>query len=95
MTYLEFVDKYGLKYEIKAYKSVQSFGLVLINTKILIYILRVWYRLSFQKIGEVVLMSRQLANLYYYDILGTKYYRNAAEQRWKELTDVGNFSEIE
>lgn len=88
MNYLDVISFYVVEYEVKDSRSVKVHGEILINTQILIYLLRTRFNLTFREIGEVTLISRQCANIYYYIILSSRYYRDVADTRWKELFDA-------
>ena len=88
----DFVFFYAIEHDIKENREVRVHGLELINTQILIYLLRMHYKLKFREIGEIALMSRQLANQYYYTILESNYYRNVANTRWEELINARSIS---
>lgn len=87
MIFLDFLEDYCNKYKIEIKErelGTRLKGQELVEFKILNFILKTYYHLSFVEIGRLLNMSKQNSMVFYYGVLENGIYRELAKQRWQE-----------
>lgn len=93
MTYNKFIELYCRRYNIeiiKVKRLSRSYGA---EIKLLAYILRIKFMVSYGAIGTALELSRGVAMYCYYEVLGNSIWREVAENRYKEVISVRDVQE--
>ena len=94
MTYSEFIESYCKKFNLVLDKEDGSTnklsGDKLLKIRILAYLLRMHYSLSYNKVSKLIMISRQMAMYHYYEVLRSELYRKIADDRYKEMEGARN-----
>lgn len=87
--YIDYIEQHCLKYNITLARVRRLSGKYGLEIKLLIYILRIKFGISFGMIAIHLRLTRGIATYNYYDVLGNSILREIAESKFKEVINAG------